>query len=277
MDRKPRIFIASSKENLPVAEAVNLNLDHDAEGSLWRNGFKLSTDGIESLVGKAKSVDFALFIFSPDDITTMRGEKLATVRDNVLFELGLFIGAVSKERCFILKPRNTELHFPTDLLGMEPADYDPNRTDGDLASAVAAACTRIKTRMKELGIRLAADAPLKSAKFTVNVDSDLNELDIDVLSRLLGTATQEPDGYPMHRIKDSRESSSVDLCIIKLERLGYIDREIKDVDDGGYNSYTCYVYTITNDGIEILLKKDEQLQQINSKAAQVVEEDEIPF
>ena len=277
MDRKPRIFIASSKENLPVAEAVNLNLDHDAEGSLWRNGFKLSTDGIESLVGKAKSVDFALFIFSPDDITTMRGEKLATVRDNVLFELGLFIGAVSKERCFILKPRNTELHFPTDLLGMEPADYDPNRTDGDLASAVAAACTRIKTRMKELGIRLAVDAPLKSAKFTVNVDSDLNELDIDVLSRLLGTATQEPDGYPMHRIKDSRESSSVDLCIIKLERLGYIDREIKDVDDGGYNSYTCYVYTITNDGIEILLKKDEQLQQINSKAAQVVEEDEIPF
>ena len=49
MGRKPRIFIASSKENINIAEAVNVNLDHDAEVTLWRNGFELSATYLESL------------------------------------------------------------------------------------------------------------------------------------------------------------------------------------------------------------------------------------
>jgi predicted nucleotide-binding protein len=76
MTRKPRIFIGSSVEGLPVADAVNLNLDHDIEVTIWRNGtFDLSSTTIDSLMNKAKSVDFALFIFSPDDVAFIRNEK----------------------------------------------------------------------------------------------------------------------------------------------------------------------------------------------------------
>ncbi|MCW5198859.1 nucleotide-binding protein [Desulfobulbus sp. F4] len=68
--RKPRIFIGSSVESLPVADAVNVNLDHQAEVTIWRNGtFDLSSNTIDSLEEKAQSVDFSLFIFSPDDIS----------------------------------------------------------------------------------------------------------------------------------------------------------------------------------------------------------------
>ena len=47
---KPRIFIASFVESLDVADAINVNLDHQAEVTVWKNGFKLSTDTIDSLI-----------------------------------------------------------------------------------------------------------------------------------------------------------------------------------------------------------------------------------
>lgn len=113
MDRKPRIFIGSSVESLPIADAINQNLDHSSEVTIWRNGtFNLSSTTIDSLVLKASSVDYAIFIFSPDDISIIRNIEDKVVRDNVIFELGLFIGTIGKERCYIVKPRNTELHLP---------------------------------------------------------------------------------------------------------------------------------------------------------------------
>ena len=112
--RKPRLFIASSVETLPVAEAVNVNLDHDLEVTIWKNGtFKLSSSAIDDLVEKSSAVDFALFIFAPNDIALIRSRAEHVVRDNVIFEMGLFVGAIGKSRSFILKPRDVEMHlFP---------------------------------------------------------------------------------------------------------------------------------------------------------------------
>lgn len=151
--RKPRLFIASSVESLPIAEAINVNLDHDFEVTIWKNGtFKLSSSTIEDLVEKSSAVDFALFIFAPDDVAIIRDENQHIVRDNVVFELGLFIGAIGKERSFILKPRDIDMRLPTDLLGVTPADYDANRSDGDLVSATNRACSLIKTEAARLSI-----------------------------------------------------------------------------------------------------------------------------
>lgn len=119
--RKPRLFIALSIESLPIAEAVNVNLDHNFEIMIWKNGtFKLSSSTIDDLVEKSSSVDFALFIFAPDDISSIRNRHEHVVRDNVIFEMGLFVGAIGKSRSFILKPRDVEMHLPTDLLGVIP-------------------------------------------------------------------------------------------------------------------------------------------------------------
>jgi len=68
--------------------------------------------------------DFGIFVFSPDDIVKMRGQEFQSARDNVLFELGLFIGRLGKERGIILLPRGQEdFHLPTDLLGITPGTY----------------------------------------------------------------------------------------------------------------------------------------------------------
>lgn len=255
MNRKPRIFIGSSTESLRVADAVNLNLDHEAEVTIWRNGtFDISSNTIDALINKAKAVDFSLFIFSPDDIAIIRDQKTAIVRDNVLFELGLFIGSLGKERCFILKPRGVDLHFPTDLLGVTPADYEPNRSDDDLASSVNHACVLMKQRMKKLHTVECMSIGVAPPK--IKIDSvNFRDFDYLVLAQFLGTATSDPDGYMLFQLKNNLKEYSlkVDLSVIRLERLGFIERR----NDSDINGNEYYAYKITPDGIELLLENEE--------------------
>lgn len=262
MNQKPRLFIGSSVESLEIADAVNLNLDHQAEVTIWRNGtFDLSSNTIDSIVKKSQSVDFALFIFSPDDISIIRNQQKAVVRDNVLFELGVFIGAIGKERCFILKPRDVDLHFPTDLLGVTPADFEPNRTDGDLVSAVNNACVLIKNKMKSLQPIANQPKPLTPRKVSLNVNPELTSQDIEILSQFIQTATVSPGGISLGFIKNDMNDNSlrIDLSVIKLETLGYLEkRNATDQNDWEY-----FAYTITSDGIEILLENEDKIPGIS--------------
>lgn len=149
---KPRVFIGASRENQDVAEAIQQSLDHASEVEIWDQGtFGASQYPLESLELKLDVADFAIFVFSPDDVTMMRGQEKNTVRDNVVFELGLFIGRLSRKRTFIISPRNAALHLPSDLAGLTPLDYEPGRADGNLRASVSPACTSIRTAFKEHG------------------------------------------------------------------------------------------------------------------------------
>jgi predicted nucleotide-binding protein len=153
-DRKnmrPRIFVGSSTERLEIAYAVQENLDHDAQVTVWTQGiFKLSTTSLDSLIAALDKFDFAIFIFHPDDSTQMRNRTFDTVRDNLIFELGLFIGRFGKDKVFFLIPRTIEkLHLPTDLLGITPGTYDNLREDGNLLASLAPFCNQIRTTLKD--------------------------------------------------------------------------------------------------------------------------------
>ena len=52
-----------------------------------------------------------------------RKKKQAAPRDNVIFELGLFMGALGRERTFIVKPRHVDIKIPSDLLGVTFIEY----------------------------------------------------------------------------------------------------------------------------------------------------------
>jgi len=147
---KPRVFVGSSTERLDIAYSIQQNLEYDAQVTVWTQGiFKLSTSTLDSLLTSLDNFDFAIFVFHPDDITQVRDNTFYTVRDNLVFELGLFIGRLGKEKVFFLVPRTVDkLHLPTDLLGITPGTYDNTRDDGNLLASLAPFCNEVRTYLK---------------------------------------------------------------------------------------------------------------------------------
>lgn len=152
-NKRPAMFIGSSAEGLAVAKAIQLNLDRLCEVSIWSQGvFGLSSGTLETLTEKAPQFDFAILVLTPDDMTLSRTKTAASPRDNVVFELGLFIGILGKERVYIVVDRTADMKLPSDLAGITPAGYEPH-SSGNLTAALGACCTQIESEVRRLGAR----------------------------------------------------------------------------------------------------------------------------
>jgi hypothetical protein len=142
-EKKPRIFIGSSSEGLAVANEVQALLQYEFEVEIWNQGtiFGLGAATLEGLEAAVLSYDFGIFIFTPDDETHVRGHVKQVARDNVVFELGLFIGKLTRKRAFVIQPRNG-ITLPSDLAGITTASYDSRHSN--LAAAVGPACQQVR-------------------------------------------------------------------------------------------------------------------------------------
>ncbi len=148
MTTKPRLFIGSSAESLPLAYAAQAELDRSAEVTIWTQGiFTPSGSTLPSLLRAATATDAALFVFAPDDLLRLRGTQVNAVRDNVIFEFGLFIGILGQDRVFFITPNDSSLHLPTDLLGITPLGFNAFRSDGNLQAALGPACKQIRIQL----------------------------------------------------------------------------------------------------------------------------------
>lgn len=144
---KPRLFIASSTESIHIVEAITIKLSTSCDVSQWDNAFDPSSFTFPTLVKKANEVNFAIFVFHPDDEIIIRENTYSIVRDNVLFELGLFVGTLGIDKCFIICPDSMDqktLRIPTDLSGITYCTYDPKRIVSEPLDAVSPACGRIR-------------------------------------------------------------------------------------------------------------------------------------
>lgn len=258
---KPAVFIASSAEGLSVADAINVNLDHDVHCTLWRNNtFKLGSDGLGDLIKKSSAVDFAVFVFTPDDIVTMREKELAVARDNVVFELGLFIGSLGKDRCYVVKPRGVEMHLPSDVAGVTTADYVADRPDGDTGSALNAACKQIKDRIKELG--MLPRSPINHVRAPGQhipnpPEYKLSYVDLEFLAQCVRSHVAHPNGLSYNWISSQIADPEyrISLAAVKLARLGYID---KSVEVGDHEDEQYFSYRATEDGLDMFLKHEDE-------------------
>ena len=150
----PALFIGSSSEGLAIAWALQAEVDEQCQPTVWsQDVFVPGGTTFSDLLAASQNSDFAALILTPDDSVVIRGQQTSAARANVIFELGLFLGALGPRRVFIIRPRGQELHLPSDLAGVTILDYRDNRTDKNLRAAIGPAATEIRNRISVEGLR----------------------------------------------------------------------------------------------------------------------------
>ena len=128
-EKMREIFLGSSSEAIQDMQDIGYILEDMGNKVLpWnaagKNIFPANENTIDSLIAITKRVQAAVFIFSAEDKIWHHKslKKTATVRDNVLFEYGLFCGALDKKNvCFICKGNPS---LASDLDGVTYIDGD---------------------------------------------------------------------------------------------------------------------------------------------------------
>src|SRR3546814_848456 len=144
----PRLFLGSSKEGREIARALQTELGDHIQVDRWdQSVFEPSGYTLDSLIAKARGVDFAVLVATPDDTTESRGERQTSARDNIVLEFGLFAGALGRERTFLLA--TGDLKLPTDVLGLTRLPY---RAQQNLRAAVTEAAVQVEERVRSLGL-----------------------------------------------------------------------------------------------------------------------------
>ena len=152
-NEKAKLFVISSKEALPIAREIQSILQHDLLVQVWTDGvFFASSYALEALEQAVADSDFAIAIAQPDDTLKSRGAESKVARDNVIFELGLFMGKLGRRRSILFQPSGQELKLPSDLQGLTAVSYSSGNPK-DLTALLGPACTQVRKLVQELGVR----------------------------------------------------------------------------------------------------------------------------
>lgn len=128
---KRKIFIGSSKEGLEIANHVSDIISRACgdwlEVILWTDGgvFQMNKSTLDSLISVSRRFDYGLLIATRDDRATIRRQKFWIPRDNVMFEMGMFLGSLGLTRAFLFVENSNKL--PTDYNGITVGYF--NRKD----------------------------------------------------------------------------------------------------------------------------------------------------
>jgi len=133
----PKLFVGSSSESLPIVDILLPDLQSKAVVKVWtdRSIFRPAEFYVESLLRVPHLFDFGLFLFEADDVVKSRGTELATPRDNVIFELGLFMSRLGVKRAFAMAPRG-RVKILSDIAGLKLIEYDEPPGIADIRSAI---------------------------------------------------------------------------------------------------------------------------------------------
>lgn len=248
---KPRAFIGCSLEAKPIAAAVHENLRYAAEVTPWYAGvFNPSSYTMEDLEKQVRSSDFAIFIFHPDDITSIRGKMYATVRDNTLFEMGLFMSRLGRGRIFFILPEHVNeldsskdiegMRMPSDLLGLGSLTYEI-RSDGNWAPAVSVACHKIADMMERLGPW--SDMYLTERVNKVKQEEENKRIQLLKLLRFFRELlrSRKIDDQMLHRMSDTLRTAFVSrphflvrgTTVHRVSLSGYIEQVAGNVGEIG--------------------------------------------
>jgi hypothetical protein len=141
---RPKVFIGSSTGGYNIAEKVKAHLSTDADCYLWKDTgvWQPNLSTFDNLMRIVRYFDFGIFVATADDLTmTSNGDIVIEPRDNVILEMALYLGALGKEKSFLLVEKGIKL--PSDFAGIYMPRFDP-ASDVEIAGACAEVAAKIK-------------------------------------------------------------------------------------------------------------------------------------
>lgn len=138
---KRKIFIGSSSEGLSVAEeikvAINIKLGDWVDCETWKDGkvFSQNKNTLDCLVKASRRYDYGILVASKDDISLKRLRFYKTMRDNVLFEAGMFLGSLGLQRAFLITSNNISL--PSDYAGVTVIKYNSKNLSNKIEDIIS--------------------------------------------------------------------------------------------------------------------------------------------
>lgn len=112
-----KVFIVHGREKTPALELARLIEDRYPIRPILLDEQIMKGQTLIEKLEEHSNVAFAFVILTPDDIGGLKGEPLRErVRQNVIFEWGLFIGKLGRTNVCVLKKGDTEI--PSDLKGI---------------------------------------------------------------------------------------------------------------------------------------------------------------
>lgn len=145
---KIRIFIGSSSEGIKIARQTKDFLEKtlDAECVLWDKFgvFEYNKSTFEALLKGRLLYDYVIMIATKDDLVWWRRTFKNVPRDNVIFEFGLYLGALGESRTILLQESGSKL--PSDLNGITLPRFEirKNNIDNKLQDLTTFISTNIK-------------------------------------------------------------------------------------------------------------------------------------
>ncbi|ROR18477.1 cyclic nucleotide-binding protein [Comamonas sp. BIGb0124] len=149
---KIRVFVISSAEAIPVANLLQSMFAHDKFLTVpWNQGvFRVANYTIDDIERELDQCDFAVAIAHGDDVTTARGTQWPAPRDNVVFELGLFMGRLGRKRAILMEPRGEGVKLPSDMAGVTTISYVYDEKN-DSEAKFGPAATALRKHIMNLG------------------------------------------------------------------------------------------------------------------------------
>ncbi len=146
--RLPKLFVGSWAETTNWISLLTESLDGKAAVSQWASMLGPSLPAMDAMEQALDGADFAAFIV-PSDMAD-DGERLGRGRENVIFEVGFAMGALGRDRTFLLVPQAPEMSLPSDLAGVNVMFYGEGGND---AANVSRLADRMLEDMRALGPR----------------------------------------------------------------------------------------------------------------------------
>ena len=122
---RPKVFVSHGHDSAVVTEVVRFLENGGVTAIVLREQPEQGAAVVEKFE-RYSNVQFAVILLTPDDEGAERGQPpRPRARQNVIFELGFFVGKLGRQRVAVLKAGGEDIELPSNFHGVLYREMDP--------------------------------------------------------------------------------------------------------------------------------------------------------